>query len=52
MLEAGVESSISPDGMEVDSRVRMLAYGCCWGNPGGLPLSLPPGSERGGRALT
>ena len=45
---AGVESSTSPVGMEVDSRVRMLAWGCCWGNPGGSPLSPPPRSGRGG----
>ena len=45
---AGVESSASPVGMEFDSRVRMLAWGCFWGNPGGLPHSPPPGSERGG----
>lgn len=49
MLGAGVESWTSPVEMEVDSRVRILAWGCGWNNPGGLPISLPPSFEWGER---
>ena len=40
--EAAVESSTLPVGMEVDSGLRTIAWGCCWSSPGGLPLSPPP----------
>ena len=46
VLEAGVESSMSPVGLEVDSCIRMLAWGCRRGSPGVFP-SLTPFSERG-----
>ena len=38
-------------GMDIDSGVRMLAGGCYWSSPGGLPLSPPPLLGAGGCAL-
>jgi len=46
-LEAGVESSVSPVGLGVDSSIRMLARGCRWGSPGGVTPSPTPLSGRG-----
>ena len=48
MLETGMESLTSLVGMQLDSRVRMLACGGFWSKPGGMPLPPPPRSERGG----
>ena len=50
MLEAGVESSTSPVGMEIDSSGTDASVGLLLGQPRGLaPLSPPPGSEPGAR---
>ena len=53
MLEAGVKISTSPVGVGIDLSLRMLAWGCRRGNPGGSRPSLHPPlySERGGCAL-
>ena len=47
VLEAGVESSMSPVGLGVDSRIRMFAGGRRRGSPGVLS-SPTPLSSRGG----
>ena len=49
VIEAGVESSMSPVGLGVDSNIRMLAGGCRWGSLGGLPPLHPPSPGGGWR---
>ena len=48
LLEAGLKGSTLPVGMEVDSGLRTIAWGCCWSSPGALPLSPPPVPRAGG----
>ena len=46
VLEAGVESFLSAVGLEVDSCIRMLAWGCRRGSPGVLPSPTPLSGRR------